>query len=128
MLARVRRVLIAEPSPDVRLLLRRVVARMGYEPVVLDPQIRKNPEGFDALLLEPATVGGLELARAARARRPDLPIVICTISSRTPELAQLGAVAHVTKPFQRPALERALHAALGPPVASDGESVAAGSG
>jgi CheY-like chemotaxis protein len=115
-----RRVLIAEPSPDVRLLLRRVIARMGYEPVVLDPHTRADPQGFDALLLEPAIVGGIELARAARARRPDLPIVICTIGSRTPEVAELGAVAHVTKPFQRPELEKALHLALGPPSMTGG--------
>jgi CheY-like chemotaxis protein len=122
----VRRVLIAEPSPDVRLLLRRVIARLGYEPVVLDPKIRANPDGFDALLLEPAIMGGLDFARTVRARHPDLPIVICTIASRSPELAELGAVAHVTKPFSRPALNRALRAALDPPVADGGEAVAAG--
>lgn len=106
------RILIAEPSPDVRLLMRWVVARLGHEPVVLDPSMRREPRGIDALLLEPAMLGGIELAREARRLKPGLPIVICTIGSRDKAASALEPIAHLTKPFARAELERALLVAL----------------
>jgi len=106
------RVLIAEPSADVRALLERSIVRLGHEPVVHDRRIGDDAEAADVLLLEPAFNGGLELARALRALHPDLPIVICSIFPPNPQLQELGPVAHVLKPFQRDALEDALTAAI----------------
>jgi CheY-like chemotaxis protein len=108
------RVLIAEPSPDVRALLRRAVKRLGFDPVELTPSERADPSGVDLLLLEPAMRGGLDLARAARRSRPDLPIVMCSIFSSTPEFAELRPAAHLVKPFRREALEHALRRAARP--------------
>lgn len=105
------RVLIAEPSPDVRALLRRAVTRLGFDPFELSAAVRANPRGFDILLLEPAVRGGLELAREARRHDPALPIVVCSIHSPTPEVAVLGPCAHLVKPFHREQLADAL---LGP--------------
>lgn len=105
------RVLVAEPSPDVRLLLRRVVARLGFEPVELDSARRSDPAGFDVLLLEPAMVGGLKLAQRARRRDPALPIVVCSIYSPRDDVTALEPVAHLVKPFRRVELEAALYAA-----------------
>ncbi len=111
---RVTRVLIAEPSPDVRLLLRRAVKRLGFDAVELTSRERADPSSADVLLLEPAMRGGLELARTARRTRPGFPIVICSIYSVTRELAELEPVAYLVKPFRREELEQALSCAATP--------------
>lgn len=106
------RVLIAEPSADVRALLERSIVRLGHEPVVHDRRAGEDAFAVDVLLLEPAFNGGLELVSALRDVRPDLPVVICSIFPPSPQLQELGPVAHVLKPFQRDALEDALAAAV----------------
>ena len=106
------RVLIAEPSADVRALLERAVRRLGHEPVVHQRQADERRADADVLLLEPAFNGGVELARTLREDRPRLAIVICSIFPPSPELSELSPVAHVLKPFQRDALEHALTAAV----------------
>ncbi|MGI8580075.1 MAG: response regulator [Solirubrobacteraceae bacterium] len=108
------RVLIAEPSPDVRLLLRRAVKRLGFEAVELTSRERADPSSADVLLLEPAMRGGVELAHTARRFRSGVPIVICSIYSATPELAALEPVAYLVKPFRREELARALSRAATP--------------
>lgn len=104
------RVLIAEPSADVRALLERSIVRLGHEPVVHDRRIAVDDA--DVLLLEPAFNGGMELALELREQQPELPIVICSIFPPSPQLQQLDPVAHVLKPFQRDSLEDALTAAV----------------
>lgn len=106
------RVLIVEPSADVRALLERAVRRCGHEALVHDPRSSAEVPGVDVLLLEPAYTGGIELARRLRSQTPRLPIVICSILPPSAELRAVGAVAHVLKPFRRGALERALAAAV----------------
>jgi CheY-like chemotaxis protein len=106
------RVLIAEPSADVRALLERSIRRLGHEPIVHDRRRTPGEDDIDVLLLEPAFNGGLELARAMRATQPQLAIVICSIFPPSSELHELEPVAHVLKPFQREALEEALTAAV----------------
>jgi CheY-like chemotaxis protein len=104
----VARVLIAEPSADVRALLARAVRRVGHEVLELDPRAPEPAPDADVLLLEPACANGLAAARALRARSPGLPIVICSIFPPRPDLLHLGAIAHVVKPFDRQVLEQAL--------------------
>lgn len=106
------RVLIAEPSADVRALLERSVLRLGHEPIVHDRRRPEDPLAIDVLLLEPAFNGGMELAHLLRSGQPSLAIVICSIFPPSPELNELGPVAHVLKPFQRDTLEDALQAAV----------------
>lgn len=107
------KVLIAEPSADVRALLERSIVRLGHEPVTLDrSQAATTTEAVDVLLLEPAFNGGVELAERLRSVRPQLAIVICSIFPPSVELSQLDPVAHVLKPFGREALEHALTAAV----------------
>jgi len=107
------RVLIAEPSADVRALLERSIVRLGHEPVVHDRRTTEAEAAeADVLLLEPAFNGGLELAQSLRDLRPALPIVICSIFPPSPQLQRLDPVAHVLKPFQRDSLEHALTAAV----------------
>jgi CheY-like chemotaxis protein len=106
------RVLVAEPSADVRALLERSIVRLGHEPVVHDRRNGDAADEIDVLLLEPAFNGGLELAHTLRDLRPGLPIVICSIFPPSPRLQELEPVAHVLKPFQRDALEQALATAV----------------
>lgn len=106
------RVLIAEPSADVRALLERAVRRLGHEPVVHERRADGEPTEADVLLLEPAFNGGMELARALRRERPRLAIVICSIFPPSEELQELGPAAYVLKPFQRDTLEDALKHAI----------------
>lgn len=106
------KVLIAEPSADVRALLERSIRRLGHEPVVHDRRRREAVLDVDVLLLEPAFNGGMELAQSMRTTQPQLAIVICSIFPPSPELHELAPVAHVLKPFQRDSLEDALQAAV----------------
>jgi CheY-like chemotaxis protein len=107
------RVLIAEPSADVRALLERSIRRLGHESLVHDRHFAEGEDAaVDVLLLEPAFNGGIELARELRATQPHVAIVICSIFPPSTELHELDPVAHVLKPFQRDALEEALTAAV----------------
>jgi len=112
MIVQMARVLIAEPSADVRVLLERAVRRLGHEPLVPSAPGAPLPPPPDVLLLEPAFHGGLELARALRRDHPHVAIVICSIYPPTAELQALAPAAYVLKPFARDTLEDALHAAI----------------
>lgn len=111
MIVTMARVLIAEPSADVRALLERAVRRLGHEPLVHPPPPgRAGPP--DVLLLEPAFHDGLELARRLQRTHPQLAIVICSIYPPSEELQALAPAAHVLKPFARDTLDDALLAAI----------------
>ncbi len=102
------RVLIAEPTPEIRLLLERAVERLGHALVPHERADASDPPDTDILLLEPALTGGLDLARGLRARRPDAAIVVCSIYPPTAETLALEPAALLEKPFTLEALDRAL--------------------
>ena len=108
-------VLVVEDEPAVRLVAVRILANLGY-------QVLEAPNGAAALeefghrlsdfdlvvtdVLMPK-LGGIELARALRARRPDLPIVFMSgfagrDSAWAGDDALLGPM--LAKPFTRSAL------------------------
>ena len=105
------KVLICEPHADVRSLLAFVVRRIGHEPVVSDGT-REQVLEVDAILLEPGSAGGVELAAWARERRPRLPLVCASIFPPSGEMDALRPDAYLVKPFPLYALEQALVAAL----------------
>jgi hypothetical protein len=103
------RILICEPDPEVRELLRHVIERHGHEPVF-------DGNGFHdlaAVVVEPADVVSIERAQAARAVDPNLPIVCASIAPPTAGSRRLAPVGHVMKPFTLSELETALRTALG---------------
>jgi len=104
----VARVLIAEPTPEIRALLERAVVRLGHEVLPLSRDGRAEPPDADVLVLEPEVTGGLELAHALRARRPDAAIVVCGIRPPSREVLALAPAALLEKPFTRDALDRAI--------------------
>jgi CheY-like chemotaxis protein len=100
------KVLIAEPSPSVRLLLEQIVAELGHVATTwLDDA---SALSCDVLLLEPAWPKALIFAERLRARRPDLPIVSVSVRTSPAPAEQLGAETHIVKPFRLRVLEQAL--------------------
>jgi CheY-like chemotaxis protein len=106
------RVLILEPDPEVRELIRRVVARLGHEPVAPARVPVRAPAAVDALFLEPAWAPALELAGRLRERDPKLQVVFESIEPESPGLGNLQPVRHLVKPYGLRALEQAIKAVL----------------
>jgi CheY-like chemotaxis protein len=104
----VARVLICEPHPEVRELLRRIVVRLGHEPVLDDAAL----ERVDAIVLEPAHPPSVERAQAFRGAKGDTPIVCTSIELPDAGSRRLNPVAYLVKPFALPDLEHAIRAAL----------------
>jgi CheY-like chemotaxis protein len=102
------RILICEPDPEVRELLRHVVERRGHE-AILEPNGLRD---LAAIVLEPSDVVSVEVAQAARANDPELPIVCASIDAPTAGSRRLSPVAHVVKPFTLTEFDRALTAAF----------------
>jgi hypothetical protein len=102
------RVLICEPHAEVRELLRRVVVRLGHEPML--DEARLQP--VDAILLEPAHPPSVERARAFRAADGNTPIICASIELPDAGSRRLEPFAYLVKPFALPDLESALVAAF----------------
>ena len=102
-----RRVLVLEPSDDVRDLFARLLTRLGYEPI-----FDGSDATPDAVLMEPADIGALERARALRAARPSLPILCASIEERSAATHELAPAAYLLKPFGMKELGAALTDAL----------------
>ncbi|MHB8766458.1 MAG: PAS domain-containing protein [Deferrisomatales bacterium] len=113
------RVLFVDDEELLVELGRDLLSRMGFDVVAeQDPRraleaLRADPGGFDAVVTDLAMphVSGVELALAARALRPDLPVVLCTgASDERARVAarETGAQEVLTKPVRRRDLEAAL--------------------
>jgi CheY-like chemotaxis protein len=104
----VARVLICEPHPEVRELLRRIVVRLGHEPLLDDADLAP----VDLIVLEPAHAPSVERAQAFRAAGGETPIVCASIALPDAGSRRLEPAAYLVKPFALPELERALDRAL----------------
>jgi hypothetical protein len=102
------RVLICEPHPEVRELLRRIVLRLGHEPVLDDAALCD----VEAIVVEPSHTPAIERAQAFRAVAGYVPIVCASIDPPTGGSRRLNPVAHLVKPFALPDMEAALTNAL----------------
>jgi PAS domain S-box-containing protein len=117
------RVLLVDDEPAVRRAARRLLQSLGYQVVTASDgeealaALRADPAAFDVLVTDQTMprLTGADLARAALALRPDLPVVLCTGYSEAVDEAAaraLGARAFVAKPFDRASLGAAVRAAL----------------
>jgi hypothetical protein len=104
-------VLIIEPHPEVRELLVRIVHRLGHVPLIDDGRPVARWEDVDAVLVEPALEGSLELI-VPLVREQGAALVCVSIYPPSAEAAALEPVAYLQKPFSLVDLERALVAAL----------------
>ncbi len=112
--------LIIDDEPQLVALMEELVASLGFEavgyssPLQAIEALRREPMRFDAILTDermPA-MRGAEVARAAHALRPDLPVVLVTgyrSEAMEAEARMSGVVAVLDKPLQR----RELGVALG---------------
>jgi hypothetical protein len=96
-----KRVLIAEPDPDVRRLLELAVHRAGH-----DTAERDAHDGVDAILMEPGCAVAHALLRRFRDAMP--PVVCVSIHPREVGLAPPGTVAYVLKPAAPSRIARTL--------------------
>jgi hypothetical protein len=65
-----------------------------------------------AVVVEPSHVLSVEVAQAARAVDPELPIVCASIEPPTPGSRSLAPSAHLVKPFTLSEFDNALSTAL----------------
>lgn len=105
------RIHIIEPTDEIAQLIAHVVTGLGHEPVFGLPV---RADAIDALVVEPGSPSTLEAARAARAERRDLPIVVTSIYPTSPETLALDPSAYIVKPFRLAHLEQAITAAIAP--------------
>jgi CheY-like chemotaxis protein len=114
----VARILIIDPSPEIRELLVHSVRWLGHEPLPIDElALGVLPRG-DAAIVEPATEESFAAAVALREAQPELPIVCLSIYPRSDATAALTPIEHVMKPFALAELEDALRAAVSGPIPS----------
>lgn len=120
------RILFVEDEPSLADIAYRILQDLGYRATIETQStravelLRETPEAFDLLVtdLSMPHFSGLELARAAHAMRPDLPILLATgFIEDIPanELEAAGVRATVRKPLTRRELGEAVHAILAPP-------------
>jgi two-component system response regulator GlrR len=135
-------VLIVDDETAIRQLLSRWIAALGYRVTGADSAER----GVAAMEIDPAAVvfcdiqmpgqGGLWLTSALRARFPDAAIILATGVTTVASAASMrsGVLAYLTKPFDKGAVEDAVHAgmswhkettAAGPQPADEGDGVQA---
>jgi signal transduction histidine kinase len=115
-----RRVLVVDDDPAVREVTAGFLADLGYGVIEAGSggaalEVLDRRGGVDLLLLDFAMPGmnGAELAREARARHPELPIVFLTGYADTRALPQLGQEEILHKPFSRNELAKKVGEALG---------------
>ena len=116
----VRTVLVVEDEMDVRNIVRRQLESLGHRVLVAEADteallLLQGPGAPDLLLTDVLLAtgrNGIELARAARAARPGLPVIFMSGYTAVPDALQrireTGAPL-LSKPFTTPQLERAVN-------------------
>jgi CheY-like chemotaxis protein len=108
----VARVLIVDPDREITDLFAHSVELLGHVAVLWREGMTAEEAEADIVLVEPARPRALAFARTVHEAHPGVAIVVVSIRSRGGADRELGAVAHLDKPFERRELERALSAAL----------------
>ena len=116
-----RTVLVVEDEADVRKIVRRQLESLGHRVLLAEAATEalllvQGPGAPDVLLTDvvlSGTMNGMELANAARALRPGLPVIFMSGYTAVPEAQQrmrdTGAPL-LSKPFTTPQLARAVNA------------------
>jgi signal transduction histidine kinase/ActR/RegA family two-component response regulator len=122
-------VLVVEDDADVRVTLSKILQEIGYRAVdapdaAAGLDILRSRRDVDLLLTDVVMPGmnGWDLAKAATALRPDLPVLFATGYTDNVLLHRTGLDARIhvlTKPFRADDLARALHALLSEALVAD---------
>jgi DNA-binding response OmpR family regulator len=104
------RILILEPDPEIRELLRRVVTRLGHEALAPAAVPARAPGGLRAIVLEPHWAPALELVRTLRKREGELPLVFESLQPTSPASGELHPLRYLVKPFGLRELEESIEA------------------
>jgi CheY-like chemotaxis protein len=114
-------ILVVEDEADVRNIVRRQLESLGHKVLVAEAAteallLLRGPGAPDLLVTDVVLatgMNGIELATAARAVRPDLPVIFMSGYTAVPEaqrrIRETGAPL-LSKPFTTPQLERAIDA------------------
>ena len=119
------RILFVDDERSLGGIAERNLQDLGYVPTALADAtealelLRESPGSFDLLItdLSMPRLGGLDLARAVRAIRPDLPILLATgfvEDIPSTDLAAAGVSATARKPLSRRELGEVVHELLAP--------------
>jgi CheY-like chemotaxis protein len=110
-------VLFAEDDSSIRQNLAQLLSIQGYRVLTAEDGFEAlrllTQQDIDLLLTDIVMPGldGVELARKAKALRPDMPIMFLTgYSSRAPEAIHMGRLLH--KPIRAAAIEAELRGVL----------------
>jgi len=115
-------ILVVEDEADVRSVVRRQLESLGHRVVVAEAasealQLLKGSVVPDLLLADvvlASGMSGIDLVQAARAERPDLPVIFMSgytaVSDARERIRETGAQL-LAKPFTTPQLDRAVNAA-----------------
>ena len=118
-----RTILVVEDEADVRKIVRRQLESLGHNVLVAEAAteallLLQGPGAPDLLVTDvvlAAGMDGIELATAARATRPDLPVIFMSgytaVAEAQQRIRDTGAPL-LSKPFTTPQLERAIAAVL----------------
>ena len=113
-------VLIVDDEASIRQILARWIKAIGYETIEADCA----EAGLEAMTANPAAVvfcdvqmpgqGGLWLAGVLRAQFPQAAIILATGVTTVPATTSLrpGILAYLTKPFDAPAVRKAVERAM----------------
>jgi len=119
------RVLFVDDEPSLRDVGRKMLLRLGYEPVVFDNSeavwaaFQKDPSGYDALVTDLSMPGlsGVDLARQMLELKPRFPIVLASGFGgklTRADAQKLGIRELLSKPLDFETLAKALEQALVP--------------
>jgi PAS domain S-box-containing protein len=119
-----RTILVVEDEADVRTIVRRQLETLGHTVLVAEAAteallLLRGPAAPDVLVTDVVLgkgLNGIELATAARASRPELPVVFMSgytaVSEAQKQIRETGAPL-LSKPFTTEQLERAITAVCG---------------
>ena len=111
----VKRILIIDDEPNVRLMFRTALESAGHEVVESEGgeqglrRLRQSPADLVLLDLQMPTMGGMEVLRRLRSDENLVPVVIITAYGSVPdavEAMKLGAIDFLAKPITPDALRK----------------------
>ncbi len=116
-----KRILVVDDKKNIRLLLNELLSSMGYR--VLQAEDGKEAIGLveigsiDLVMtdLKMPKMDGIQLTRAIRRIRPDLPIIVYSAHrfiDTAPAALKAGANEYLAKPFLRTKIEQAVERLL----------------